>query len=52
MTPSGEMAEAVLDGIFCQCCGEFMGSDDPDWQPAGHPVTCAACRAISEEETA
>ena len=45
------MADAILEGIFCQCCGEYMGSDDPDWQPPGFPQTCAACRQVQEGDT-
>lgn len=35
----GEMTEAILEGIFCQECGEWMEGDG-----AGHPVTCSVCR--------
>jgi hypothetical protein len=34
----GEIAEAMLDGIFCEGCGEFMG------EACGYPRRCAGCR--------
>lgn len=33
----GEIADAILDGVFCQECGEYLGEGD------GYPVTCAGC---------
>jgi hypothetical protein len=35
----GEMADAFLDGTFCQCCGELMVEHDAP----GYPVTCEGC---------
>lgn len=37
----GEYAEALLDGTFCQGCGELM--IDEFETPPGHPVFCAVC---------
>lgn len=39
----GEIADSILDGDFCQCCGEYM----EDEAGAGFPQTCAGC---SDEE--
>jgi hypothetical protein len=33
----GDIADAMLDGDLCQCCGEYMEGGD------GYPRTCAAC---------
>jgi hypothetical protein len=40
----GEIAEAMLDGTMCQCCGEYLGTD------AGYPITCAGCKAEERRE--
>lgn len=42
----GEIAEAMLDGVFCQSCGELIG----DGEGCGFPVTCEACGGDSEPE--
>jgi len=35
----GEIADAMLSGLFCQCCGEvFDDMDEP-----GYPRMCEAC---------
>ena len=34
----GEIADAILDGEFCQVCGEYLGEGD------GFPVTCEGCK--------
>ena len=34
----GEITEMILDGILCDCCGEYMGEGD------GYPVTCDGCK--------
>ena len=31
----GEIADAMLDGTLCECCGEYIGSD------AGYPQYCS-----------
>src|SRR5882762_3343429 len=33
----GEMAEAILEGLFCECCGELIDGEEP-----GHPRRCGA----------
>lgn len=35
----GEIADAMLDGVLCQCCGTYL-DDGPG---PGYPVTCHAC---------
>jgi len=32
----GEIAEMMLDGTLCQCCGEFIGGE-------GFPQYCPSC---------
>ncbi len=32
----GEIAEMMLDGTLCECCGEYMGDGD------GYPGYCSA----------
>lgn len=40
------MTDDILDGIFCQQCGEFIG------EPVGYPRSCSGCMgdAFSELE--
>ena len=38
----GDMADAFLDGTFCQGCGELMNESDAP----GYPVTCEGCKAV------
>lgn len=33
----GDIADSMLDGTLCACCGDFLGVD------AGHPVIGACC---------
>lgn len=33
----GEIADAMLEGTLCTCCGEFIGSS------CGYPRRCPAC---------
>lgn len=35
----GEIADAILEGDFCQICGVVM--DEPG---DGYPVTCEGCK--------
>lgn len=35
----GEIADMMLDGTLCQCCGEFLDGDSP-----GYPRYCSSCR--------
>jgi len=41
----GDVADAILDGLFCQCCGELIDGDEP-----GYPRTCAGCGGDENEE--
>lgn len=34
----GEIADMMLDGTLCSCCGVFLGAD------SGAPGLCASCR--------
>lgn len=34
----GEIADMMLDGTLCQCCGTFL-----DDAPSGYPDTCIGC---------
>lgn len=41
----GDIADAMLDGTLCECCGEYIGSD------AGYPQYCSdECAADSGAE--
>jgi len=35
----GEIADAMLEGVFCEHCGEYLGEDAP-----GYPRLCVACQ--------
>ena len=35
----GEIAEMMLDGTLCQCCGVYLGNEEP----SGFPETCEDC---------
>lgn len=37
----GEIAEAFLDGTFCQSCGELLIGEGEE--PMGFPGYCAGC---------
>lgn len=39
----GEIAEMMLDGTLCQCCGEFLGAED------GYPQSCRACESVEDK---
>lgn len=39
----GEIAEMMLDGTLCSCCGDYLGED------TGYPVLCAACSGNQQE---
>lgn len=42
----GEVADSILDGDFCQECGEYMGEGD------GYPRSCPACQRGNREQRA
>lgn len=35
----GEMADALINGLFCQVCGDVIDGDEP-----GFPRTCEGCQ--------
>jgi hypothetical protein len=39
----GDVADAMLDGDLCQCCGVYMEGG------AGYPQTCNACQRNNAE---
>ncbi len=48
----GEVAEMMLDGTLCQCCGDDLGEpDDDDFEPAGYPITCSDCIEHNQDKT-
>lgn len=34
----GEIADAMLNGDMCECCGEYLGEGD------GFPRLCGSCK--------
>lgn len=40
----GEMADAILNGDFCQQCGEYCGEGE------GYAVTCEDCQKEERNE--
>lgn len=36
----GEIAEMMLDGTLCECCGTYIGAD------TGYPIKCDGCLPI------
>lgn len=38
----GEIAEGMLDGTFCESCGEYIGASDG-------PAYCNDCEYINDE---
>jgi hypothetical protein len=43
----GEIADAMLEGLLCQGCGEYLGDGTDAWDLWGFPQFCAACNAIA-----
>jgi hypothetical protein len=41
----GEIAEMMLDGTLCACCGVYLDSE-----PLGFPVDCDSCAEEAEDE--
>ncbi len=39
----GEIAEMMLDGTLCSCCGELLISEGEE--EAGFPMMCSSCEA-------
>ena len=46
----GEIADAMLEGIFCACCGEVFEDMLGDEEPPGYPRYCASCQPDFEQE--
>lgn len=44
----GEIAEMMLDGTMCQCCGVFLNSGE---EGDGFPVYCSGCEPEEEPVT-
>lgn len=42
----GDIAEAILDGLFCQVCGEVIDEESP-----GYPRTCEGCQGDENGES-
>jgi hypothetical protein len=40
----GDIADDILDGIFCQECGEYIG------EAVGYPRTCIGCGGTGDED--
>jgi len=40
--PMGDIADMIIEGILCECCGCFIGD------PVGYPRTCEDCEEIKE----
>jgi hypothetical protein len=38
MSEERSMAEDILDGIFCEECGQYIGDS------VGHPIKCLDCK--------
>lgn len=39
----GEIAEMMLEGLLCQCCGSLIDMEEP-----GYPRSCEDCVAEGE----
>lgn len=40
----GEIADAIIGGLFCQYCCELIDGDEP-----GYPRACAGCQDEDDE---
>ena len=40
----GDMADDIIDGIFCEQCGVYLGD------AVGYPRTCSDCNDDEDEE--
>ena len=38
MSEESSMAEDIIDGVFCEECGQYIGD------PCGHPRKCLDCK--------
>ena len=49
----GEIADAMLNGVFCAECGELMGDVlDDDFVEPGYPRRCEGCEQDDMDEPA
>lgn len=39
----GDIAEMILEGLLCDCCGSFIDGEEP-----GFPRSCEDCAAEGE----
>ena len=39
----GEIAEDIINGIFCQECGQFIGDE------VGYPRSCTDCKPLTNK---
>ena len=40
----GEAADDILNGVVCQCCGEWMDDILDGAEEPGYPRTCDGCK--------
>lgn len=40
----GEIADMMLEGELCECCGEYLGDGE------GVPQRCAACASVEIDD--
>ena len=45
----GEMAEGLLDGTFCEGCGEVFDDIIDGAEPPGFPRLCPSCGGSPDE---
>ena len=46
----GEIADMMLEGLLCECCGVYLGPDDSEeFEPTGVPTPCEDCKQDREE---
>lgn len=46
----GEAADDVLDGMVCECCGEWFDDVINGAEPPGFPRMCVACGGEDGED--
>ncbi len=39
----GEIADDLIDGVFCQQCGEYIDDEESEQCGPGHPRNCTGC---------
>ena len=43
----GEIADAIIDGFYCELCGEMIDGNENE---PGYPRTCTGCKTEEEDE--